>query len=218
MKIIDCIQGSPEWIQARLGIPTSSAFSRIISPKMLKPSKSADKYLAELLAEWMLGKPLDDKSFGWMERGRVMECEAVAWYEWQRSVKVQRVGFCVREDGWVGCSPDGLVDPDGGLEIKTPNAATHAQNILQMSDDYILQVQGSLWITGRDWWDLVSYNPAMPPVVRRYIRDEKVIGKLQAAVGAFVTRLHDQQQQMIEKGEMPEEAGKPMPGLQPVEG
>ena len=29
VEIIDCVQGSPEWFQARLGIPTASCFKDV---------------------------------------------------------------------------------------------------------------------------------------------------------------------------------------------
>jgi hypothetical protein len=42
---------------ARLGIPTASNFDKIITPKTMKPSASAEKYAWALIAEQHLGEP-----------------------------------------------------------------------------------------------------------------------------------------------------------------
>ncbi len=59
MKIIQCEQGTPEWFQARLGIPTCSRLDEVLTPKTLKLSTPAGKYRNQLLAEWLVGYPLD---------------------------------------------------------------------------------------------------------------------------------------------------------------
>ena len=73
MIILPVTQGSEQWKEARLGIPTASRFGSIITPKTMKPSSQADGYIAELVAEWILGQPLDGVQTEWMERGSVLE-------------------------------------------------------------------------------------------------------------------------------------------------
>ena len=51
-------------------------------------------YLHELVAEQLLGEPLEGFSSGMMERGRDMEAEAVEWYGFVRDVTPERVGLC----------------------------------------------------------------------------------------------------------------------------
>ena len=191
MIVLNFPQGSDEWRKARLGIPTASGFGRLITPKTGKPSASAEGYLHELLAEWMLGAPLDDASSQWMERGKEIEAEARLYYQFQRDLDVAQVGFCLRDDGLVGCSPDGLVGEDGLLEIKVPSAAVHMRYMLtgQLEDDYRPQVQGQLWITERKWLDLLSFNPVLPPVIIRCERDEGFIAALAGIVDPFIVRL-----------------------------
>ena len=46
---LPCQQGSVEWFEARLGIPTASEFSRIVTPTG-KLSASRHAYMGELLA------------------------------------------------------------------------------------------------------------------------------------------------------------------------
>ena len=65
---LDVVQGSEAWRRARMGVPTASAFDRILTPGG-KPSKSAEGYKFELLGELMMGRPLDSPKYLWMERG-----------------------------------------------------------------------------------------------------------------------------------------------------
>ena len=207
MITLDCEQGGQEWLAAHVGIPTASAFDKILTPRTRKPSSSADKYLREKLAEWLTGRTLDESIGQFMQRGNVMEAEAVAFYELTRSVQTEKVGFCLRDDRLVGCSPDRLVGEDGLLEIKCPALTTHIGYLLTDSglDDYACQTQGQLWITGRAWVDVVAYNPELPPAVVRYARDEAFIAALAANVNAFVSRLAEGRQHLLALGCVPRE-------------
>lgn len=189
MKIHEVEQGTIEWMQARLGIPTASQFDRIITAKKLKPSSAQTKYRAELLAEWLLGQPLEWGTSAWMERGVDLESEARRYYELQEDADVRRVGFVTHENGLVGGSPDGLVGDDGILEIKCPAAHTHVAYMLGEDPDYIGQVQGYMWLTERDWTDVLSYNPHLPPVINRVHRDEKYAEALVPELEKFTDRL-----------------------------
>lgn len=189
MRIVNVEQGSPEWHQARAGIPTASQLTRIIT-KTGKLSDSANKYISELIAESAFGVDFETASTFWMERGIDMEPEAVAYYEFQRDVKVDRVGFVLHDELPVGCSPDFLVGEPGGGEIKCPAPKTHIGYLLGHDDDaYKVQVQSSLWITGREWWDRIFYGPDLPKVIRRFKRDEAFIAKIDEAVRAFIDKL-----------------------------
>jgi len=74
---LDMEQGTMEWAQARLGLPTSSCFDQIVTPARLQPAK-ATAYLDTLLAEWVLGEPLDGGESLEMRRGTVAENQARA--------------------------------------------------------------------------------------------------------------------------------------------
>ncbi len=191
MKTLDVIQGTEEWKQARLGIPTASQAARLITPKTLKPSSGRGAYLAELLAEWSLGHPLDAFASEWMERGTAQEPEAINWYAFEHATEVERVGFCLGEG--FGCSPDGLVGEDGGVEIKCPSIQKHVGYWLtdgaSLYDDYKAQVQATLWVTGREWWDLISYNPDFPSVVVRIKPDAKFSEAFGPIVAEFAEAL-----------------------------
>ena len=198
---LDCPQGSEEWIQARLGIPTASQFHRLITPRTGKLSSQAAGYAYELLAEELLGHPVDEGASDFMARGTQLEKSAIDFYEFTQDVHTERVGFILRDDKLTGCSPDRLVGEDGGLEIKCPSAKVHVGYMLDAdADAYRCQVQGALWLTGRAWWDWLSYNPELPPVLIRFERDEAFIEKLAATVDQFINYLDECRLKLVAGG------------------
>ena len=188
MKIIDVEQNSPQWIQARLGIPTASSFNKIITPKTRKPSVSAKKYCYQLIAEKLLGTQVEEfKGNDWTERGHELEPDAAAFYEFQKNTTLQVVGFITNDEGTFGCSPDRLIGEDGLLEIKCPSPQVHVEYLLEQNVDkeYYLQIQGQLLVTGRLWADVISYHPEINPVIIRVERDEEYMVILQQALDNF---------------------------------
>ena len=180
-------QGSFAWHTLRLGIPTASCFDRILTPGG-KPSRQAECYLNELLAEWMIGRPIPGAETQWMVRGHELEEDAVNAYEFHANATTAKVGIITTDDGMVGASPDRLVDDDRLLEIKCPKHSTHAGYMLtgKIEDEYRPQLQGQLWITERKAVDIVSYYPELAPVVISVPRDDAYIGDLAVALGTFV--------------------------------
>lgn len=209
---VECHQGSAAWYAARIGIPTASQFSRILTQKTMRLSASAATYRNELVAEWLLGEALDDGSSTFMERGTALEQEAVDFYELRHDSDVERVGFLLRDDRRCGCSPDGLVGARGGLEIKCPSAAVHVGYLLDAAgEQYKAQIQGGLWIAERDWWDFLSFNPALPPALVRFERDDSFIGYLAAAVEEFCDQLDEAKARLTALGYGPPLAEEPEP-------
>lgn len=182
-------QGTPEWFKVRSGIPTASCFDKIITGKTMKPSSQAEGYMAFLIAETLLGRPLDkfESKPYWMERGQILEQEAADMYAFMRDVTVDKAGFITTDDAIAGCSVDRFVGDDGILEIKCPAPWTHAENLIAdgPDPDYHQQRQGQLWITGRKWVDFMSFHPEMPPAIHRVERDDEYIAALAAAVTNF---------------------------------
>lgn len=186
MKIIECEQNTPQWVEARLGIPTASRFDKIITPKTLALSKSADMLICELIAEKVLGQFQDSDQSDWMNRGSNLEDIAADDYAFRHDVDLERVGFVTTDDGLIGCSPDRfIVGANAGLEIKNPSAHVHISYLLNpdsLLDKYRCQVLGSLWVTGRDYWDLLSFHPYLPRVEIRCTPDMAFNAAMQAAM------------------------------------
>lgn len=177
-----CEQGSPEWHQVRNGVITASNFGKIVTAKTMKLSAQADEVENRIVAQILTGDDENDfEGNKHTERGKEYEPEAVALYEMLRGVETTTIGFITSDDGAFGCSPDRLVGEDGGLEIKCPAQHTHIRSLLagSIADDHKPQVQGCLYITGRKWWDCMSYHPKLPPSIIRVERDEAYISLLE---------------------------------------
>ncbi len=190
MVILDCEQRADQWHQARLGVVTASNAHRILTPSG-KASEQAETYMCELLAERLTGKPTETYESEWMIRGKETEDEARSWYEFHTDRTVRQVGFIYKdEDRLVGCSPDGLYEC-GGLEIKCPKAGTHVGYMYkpEVPMKYRPQPQFSLWVTGLDTWEWLSYHPDLDSVIIPVRRDEAYIRILEAAVNTFTAEL-----------------------------
>lgn len=196
MKIHDVEQNTPDWYALRMGIPTASAFEKIVTPTG-QLSKQANKYAYRLIAEVLLKRPMDSlEGLEWIERGKMLEPEAAKLYEFEQEAETAKVGFITTDDGLIGASPDRLVGDVGLLEIKCPAPQTHIGYMIDGIDkDYKPQVQGQLMVAEREWSDFFSYNPEMPPVRIRTPRDEDYISLLRSSLNAF----NEMKAEMIER-------------------
>lgn len=188
MTIVDCIQGSDEWFEARLGFVTASNFHKVLNKKT-----GRGLYMRKLAAERLTGLREESYKNEIMDKGSETEQEARKYYETVNDCEVKQVGFVIMDE-WIGGSPDGLIGEEGLLEIKCPLSSTHIEIILsgRMPPLHIPQVQGLLWITGRKWCDFVSYDPKVlskPMFCVRVERDKDYFMKLAGEVGVFVGEL-----------------------------
>ncbi|MFC0677484.1 lambda exonuclease family protein [Lysobacter korlensis] len=191
MRILTCEQRSPEWYAARRGVPTASEFGRIVTDKRGDYAAGADTYICELIDE--LVRPDAERSFGGnrhTQRGNELEPEARDLYAFERDLVPVEVGFILNDAGTLGCSPDSLIDPDGGLEIKCPDGPTHLKWLRAggLPDEHRAQVHGSLLITGRAWWDFMSYCPGYPPLLVR-VEPDAYTERLRGHLDRFIAEL-----------------------------
>jgi len=199
MIILDCEQHSTEWFKGRSAIPTASMFSKIITSTG-KPSTSATGYMNQLLAEFLVGGPVDQiEQNHWMERGSDMEAQARQAYSLVSDTDVQEVGFVFRDESrMTGCSPDGLIGDDGVWECKCPKASTMVEYMLggKLPSKYVPQVQGQLWVTGRQWTDFFAYHPDLPPFRIRVERDAEYCKLLEIAIYKFITQMGKKREEL----------------------
>jgi len=183
VRIIECEQGTPEWLEARLACPSASSFAKLITSAG-KASAQSDAYINQLVAERITGESTFFQITDPMQRGMDLEPQARTAYEMESGNLVDQVGFLKHDTLEAGASPDGLVGENGGLEIKCPMPHTHVEYLRagRLPTKYFQQVQGCLWISGRDWWDFMSYHPKMEPLIVRVFRDEVFINALECAV------------------------------------
>jgi hypothetical protein len=193
MQILNLEQGSEGWHRARLGIATASRFKDIITPAKGDKSASYKGYMYELIAEKLTKGKEDFFKSEWMERGNEIEPLARASYEFIHEVEVKQVGIMLNDEGTIGASPDGLIGDAGGLEIKCPKPSTVVKYMLDggLPLEYKPQVMGSLWISGREWWDFLAFHPSMDFYQIRVYRDEEYIKKMNQHIMDFVDELQN---------------------------
>lgn len=192
LQIITCDQNSPEWFQARMGIPTASMFGTVMAKgKDGGASATRKNYLFKLAGEIISGEPMENYQNANMERGHEMEKEARSWFAFLSDSPLERVGFI--RNGQKGCSPDSLIGADGMVEFKSNQPHIIIDLILkdQFPPEHMAQCMGALWIAEREWIDLCCYWPSMPKFVQRLHRDEAYIAKLSAAIDAFNDELQE---------------------------
>ncbi|WP_186083689.1 lambda exonuclease family protein [Burkholderia gladioli] len=195
MIIVDCQQGTPEWLAARAGVITASNFRVARSKKSDGSMTEAAEDLAFKLAlERMSGVPLDDDApETWqMKRGQRLEPEARLRHEAEIGVRVKPVGIILSDDRKFGASADGWIGDDGGAEYKCLVSPKELRAIYIRNDPakYVDQVMGNLWLSGRRWWDFCVYCPALEThdldfYRQRMKRDEESIERMIAELLQF---------------------------------
>jgi len=187
IEVFNCEQGTPEWFECRLGIPTASMFSAVLAKGQGKTRRT---YMLKLLGERMTGELQDNYSNGHMDRGKEMEDEARDAYAFMKDVEPESIGFI--RNGEKGCSPDSLVG-DGLLEIKTklPHLQLEVLDKDALPSEHKAQVQGQIWVAEREWCDFVSYWPKLPLFIKRIYRDDDYIKTLSEEVDRFLSDMSD---------------------------
>lgn len=186
----DLVQGSPEWLEARRGMVTSSEVGSLVTAKTLKvAANETSRALALLLVAERITGWIDPVYVGGdMIRGTLDEPVARDWYS-ERYAPVSEAGFIVRDD-WgfsIGYSPDGLVDGGGLIEVKSRRAKKHLATILadEVPAENVAQIQCGLLVSGRSWCDYVSWCGGMPMWTKRVFPDPAWQDAIVEAVSAF---------------------------------
>ena len=182
-------QGSEEWLTARRGKITGSRFKDARDKlKGGQPSKACLGYAMDVARERIGGSAPSKFQNAAMRTGTEQEPFARAMYEARTGHMVDEAGFYLSDDAVFGLSPDGLIDDDGVLEIKTMVSSDTLFTAVADGDlsAYMDQCMGYLWLLGRQWVDLVLWAPDLDlMVVHRIHRDEDAIEKLESDLMAF---------------------------------
>ena len=188
-------QQDDEWRRLRLGCATGSGFADVLSKSRDGKTESTGRrnYRVRLALELLTGEP-EENTFTSkaIQTGIEREPIARARFEEETGFLVEEVSFIRLNHMPVGCSPDGLIDDDAGLEIKCPTKAVHLE-YLKLTDqppaEYLAQVMGCIWVTGRQRWHFVSFNPEFPPELQMHHivvqRDDVFIRRLEDELWRF---------------------------------
>jgi len=226
MKIFKMQQVTPEWYEARRGVPTASEFGRICTPAKGEPSKQMEEYACELVGDLVClnpayftekGGPVNSYA---IQNGLNLEPHARRWLAFDAGLDVHEVGFCMNDDFTLGCSPDGLLgltiaQESGGtwnghpwyegtaeavVELKCPLPKTQAQYLLrgELPVEYRPQVHGHLLVTGAKYVEFVSYSDTLAPL-RVRVEPDAYTEKLRAALVEFSRVFADVRHKLIGK-------------------
>lgn len=192
-------QRTPEWFAARLGKATGSNFAHILAKTKAGAEGAMRKnYRAQLVVERLTGQREEGFQNDAMKWGTDTEPLAKFAYTMKTFRNIEDVGFVEHETLMAGVSPDGLVGEDGLIEIKCPTTANHIETLRggKVPTQYIPQVQGQMWITGRKWCDFVSFDPRLPESAQLFVtrveRDEAYIENLIAEVTQFLAEVDEE--------------------------
>lgn len=193
----DCDQRTLQWFADRAKCITASRMSDLYyeqgvfktgprAGQSKPPTKARMDYIDQIVAEILTDGPKDSVNAKALDYGKEMEPQALAAYEFLTGNQTETCGFIRHPDySFIGASPDFLAGTDGGGEIKCPmSIVVHATTLREgLPSEHIEQIQGGLWVTGRQWWDFISYNPKFPYgldlYVQRIERDNEAIAKIQ---------------------------------------
>lgn len=195
----DLIQGSDEWHAARCGLLTASEIKLILTPTLKIASNVKERaHLWELAAQRISGYVEPSYIGDEMLRGWDDEITACALYS-KHFAPVAECGF-VTNDKWgftLGYSPDGLVGDHGLIECKSRRQKFQVQAIVEhftdgtVPEDFALQVQTGLLITGRKWCDLVSYSGGLPMIAMRIEPHAETQAAIIDAAAKFESRISE---------------------------
>jgi hypothetical protein len=194
----ELLQGTEAWRMARCGSLGASEVHEALARTKSGWGASRANIRARMIAERLTGIPQESYTNSAMQWGIDHEADARRAYAFFRDAEVAEVGL-IRHPTivWTHASPDGLIGDDGGLELKCPNTATHIETLTSKSfgGKYITQCEWAMACSGRQWWDLCSFDPRMPGdlqlFVQRIHRDEKRIKALEDDVTEFLAEVSE---------------------------
>lgn len=204
MRIVECEQGTAQWLDIRRGKITASRIADVMD-FLKKGGEGASRrnYRTELLAERLSGRGEDHYVSAEMEWGTEFEPQARAAYEIANDVMVAQIGFVLHPVfDFAGSSPDGLVGDDGYAEFKCPKTTTHLKWLQAgvVPEEHRDQCLFNMRCEERSWADFVSYDPRLPDGLRIFVarmeRDDKRIADIDAEVERFNEEVQAVQSQL----------------------
>jgi len=203
MQIVE--QRSDEWFKIRRGKITSSEIHKIMGKDEL--SDTAKTYLLEKISEYF-GGAASSASGPALDWGIEWEPTAVDVYAKYTNTVVDKASFIVHSDHYGG-SPDGLVAPDGIIEVKCPyTSVKHFKHGLIVSDatfkkiasDYYYQCISNMICANAKWCDFISFDPRVDGQYTMFIyrlhRNEDEVKNMLAKVENAAKHMQELKQQI----------------------
>lgn len=192
IEIIDGEQGGDEWKALRAGVPTASNFAKVMAQG---DGKTRDIYMRHLAGEIITGEPRTEFRNARMDFGNEIEPSLRATFEIETGLSLRQVAFVRRTMpfGVIGASPDSLIGDDGGLELKSaePHILIDILRSGRPPGEHIAQVQGSMLVSGRQWWWLGIGYPKMPFAKWKIQKDTAYCARLTVGLQTFCDELKE---------------------------
>ena len=168
MKLHNCQQRSPEWIELRKQYPLTASNAQAIGNN----GKGLETLCWEKLSEKYSSGEKEGFSNTHTDRGNELENDARELYMLETGNLATEVGFVTNEaiSALGGASPDSLVNEDGLLEIKCFADIKHFKMIVdfkktgkfEIESQYLWQMNMQMLFTERKFCDFLAYNPNFP--------------------------------------------------------
>lgn len=193
-------QRSPEWFEIRKGKITSSEIYKIMGKEEF--SETAKTYLLEKVCEHFDGysEPATGQALDW---GTELEPVAIQHYEEVTGIKVEKASFIPSGD-FYGGSPDGLIAPEGIIEVKCPfKSANHFKHGLidtpakfkKVVPNYYYQCISNMVCAGAKWCDFISFDPRVKEGYHMFVfrlhLDQEEAAKMKERVEVAVQYMKD---------------------------
>ncbi len=192
-----------EWLKDRMGMVTGSNFSKLVKKSRDKKSyelstgKVASDLIYKIAWERLLKQGNISNGLGRlnvssreMQHGNDYEGQALLKFQEDTGLEVNQNPKFHQYDEWIGGTPDAFVGDNAIVEVKCPwNGGNHIYGILNgeiYNPDHLYQIQGYLWITGRELCYYVTYDPDLIDELQLNIievkRDEEMIKGIESVM------------------------------------
>ncbi len=178
-------QNTDEWLALRVGKFTASIAADLLMEN--KSNQGYKKLIAKITEERFTGQACESEKFKgnqFTDRGHLFEPLALIDYSTKFFYDVQPMGFIESDNGLYGCSPDGLIDENGMIQVKCPIFATQRGYLEdpKVPTNYYKQMQFELFVSEREYNIFYSYHPKLKEVMIKVERDEVVIKQIETAI------------------------------------
>ena len=186
----------------------------------IKTGEGPTTYLHQKLCErWTGGPLLQLQGIFDVDQGKILEERAKPAFTIHTGFDLTEVAFVETDTGQVGCSPDGLIGETSGCEIKCPRIDKQIGRLLSkvLPKEYVAQVQGSMFVTGRATWHFFSYHSRLPAFHILVERDELFQVCLAEAIDMFLAHMEAGWNELVEmNGGLPQRPVYSSPKPQPT--
>ena len=150
-------QGSEEWLELRKKYVTGTSAIQILQGKTID----------EVILAKNNAKPFHGNYY--TKRGHDLEPEARHIYS-EVYHKVQQAGFILNDKyPKAAMSPDGIVEDNALIEIKCFQPERHFKVYKNLDPSILAQIQFGLFVSERDWCDLILYNPDLDDLSKQFL-------------------------------------------------